>query len=744
MASATRSAARGASRVSSSLVPADEFRARSWRASVALLWCFAVAIAGLHTVLGEFGWFAPVVGVVIAVLGAAAVARSLSHRRWVPTVAAVFVLWVIISQLFVGSTLWLRLVPVRETWQLLGQLAAEGSRSVTVQAVPADADLGILYLLCLGVGALAIVADLLAITWRAPALAGLPIVAVLAVPSTVAPDQADGFLFALAIVAYLALLRAGTPSRESGIAVAVGAITVAASLVVPLALPPTSDEPTASDRTGGLLSGVNPVLDLGQSLRRDAARTIINYTSRSGDGQYLRLVSLQNFTGDTWEPDEVEIDRSNRPQTVALPPGLSDEVATDTDTVWVSVQNLGSPWLPTPYPSASIAGLIGDWFWDADNLTFTSPTSTSRGQDYRVTSLMVQPTPDQLVGAGPAPAELARFLELPDDMPPIIAETAANVTASATSDYARAFALQEFFRNGLFTYSETAPVDNGYDGTGMEMIADFLNAKAGYCVHFASAMAVMARTLGIPARVAVGTLPGAITEQFEEGRRVMEVTTNDLHAWPELYFDGVGWVRFEPTTSRGFVPEYADRESPGVPALPPIATPEPTVTPSPTAAPAPTTAPDEVDDSEADAAAALTRAWTAAIAVGLLALLLLPALVRVLVRSRRLAKLATGAPLATTGWREVLDTAMDLGVELTGTSTPRVTTASLGDSPELGRTLARLEREAFAPPEAVAGASRLADVQEVLRQLRRRAAWRDRLRAGFMPRSLAVRARRTR
>lgn len=717
----------------------DDFRSRAWRVSLALLWCFIVLIAALHTLLDEFGWFGPVVGVVIVVLGAAALGRALSVRGWVPTAAAALALWAILSQFFVGETLWLRLVPVRETWQRLGELAAEGTRSVEVQAVPADVDAGILFLLCLGIGALAIVADFLAATLRAPALAGLPLVALLSVPSTVGPDRTDAFLFVLACVAFLALLRAGRPPRESGLAVAVGATTVVATLILPLVLPPVSDEPAVSDRVGGLLSGVNPVLDLGQSLRREAQRIIINYTSRSGDGQYLRLVSLQNFTGDLWEPDEVEIDRSNRPQLVGGPPGMAADVATETDTVWVRVENLGSPWLPAPYPAESIAGLIGDWFWDAETLTFTSPTSTSRGQDYRVSSLIVQPTPAQLVGAGRPPAEFARFLELPEGMPEIIAETAASVTASATSDYARAFALQEFFRNGAFSYSETAPVDNGYDGTGMEMIADFLDAKAGYCVHFASAMAVMARTLGIPSRVAVGTLPGAITEQFDQGRRVMQVTTNDLHAWPELYFDGVGWVRFEPTTSRGFVPEYADRESPGVPSLPPIETPEPTTAPTQTAAPEPTTGPDEPGTSESSELVL----WTARVGVGALifGLLLLPALIRALIRGRRLSTLAGGAPLATTGWRELVDTAHDLGVEPGDTTTPREAARELGDSAELARTVAALEREAFAPPAAVSGVIRFSDVNAVLRQLRARAGWRARTRAALAPRSLFTRLR---
>ena len=66
--------------------------------------------------------------------------------------------------------------------------------------------------------------------------------------------------------------------------------------------------------------------------------------------------------------------------------------------------------------------------------------------------------------------------------------------------------------------------------------------RKGYCVHFASAMAVMARTLSIPSRVAVGFLPGT---QDEQG--TWTVSLRDAHAWPELYFEGVGWVRFEPT-----------------------------------------------------------------------------------------------------------------------------------------------------------------------------------------------------
>src|SRR5690606_12843413 len=149
------------------------------------------------------------------------------------------------------------------------------------------------------------------------------------------------------------------------------------------------------------------------------------------------------------------------------PAGLGAAITTDNDTVWVQVDNLGSPWLPMPYPVSSVSGLIGDWYWDAETLTFTSPTSTARGQDYRAASILVQPTPAQLTNAGPPPVEVGRYLDLPDAMPASIADTAASVTEGATSDYGKAVALQDYFRNGPFSYSETAPVDNEYDGTGM-------------------------------------------------------------------------------------------------------------------------------------------------------------------------------------------------------------------------------------------------------------------------------------
>ena len=123
-------------------------------------------------------------------------------------------------------------------------------------------------------------------------------------------------------------------------------------------------------------------------------------------------------------------------------------------------------------------------------------------------------------------------------------------------------AIQKYLRSGEFTYSLQAPVQGGYDGNGLSVLADFLAVKSGYCIHFASAMAVMARAEGIPSRIAVGYAPGRLTGDTvavvgQGSLPEYEVDARDAHAWPELYFQGLGWVPFEPTPSRGVVPDYA-------------------------------------------------------------------------------------------------------------------------------------------------------------------------------------------
>ena len=219
--------------------------------------------------------------------------------------------------------------------------------------------------------------------------------------------------------------------------------------------------------------------------------------------------------------------------------------------------------------------------------------------------------------------------------------------------------------DGGFTYDTEVDA-----GTGIKAIARFLQDKEGFCVHFSFTMAAMARTLGIPARVAVGFTPG--TPQPDG---TMSVGLRDAHAWPELYFEGVGWTRFEPTPGRGSVPDYTRQDTPsGGPTDSQL--PHSSTSAAPSAGPSSSASCDALAKKLQECAGAAaggaappadpgTPAWAVALLVTgsvvvLLLLLLLPLLWRLRVRARRLGAGGHASPAllepATEEWRETTAT----------------------------------------------------------------------------------------
>ncbi|MHC5795538.1 transglutaminase family protein [Lacisediminihabitans sp. FW035] len=742
---------------------AGRARSAELRTSGALLLALLVTIAGLHVILEGASWWFQLALLCALLLGTAAVGRriapvppgavgAVAYRRLLPPVVSVIVLVLAVTVVFVPSTAILGVIPTTQSWDAFQQIVQAANFSIARQSLPAVAVPSIMFLLCLGVGALTILADFLANTLRTPALAGVPLLVLLAVPSIVSIDITDPIVFVLAAIGYLLLLRANAPRRQTALAVGLSSVVVVGALVAPLLLPEVN--PAQNTNGTGFSSGVNPVLSLGENLRQDVEHTVLEYSSESGTAQYLRLVSLQNFSGSNWAPDAFRQRPGNTTDAIGAPPGLSADVATKEDEVFVSVDALTSPWLPLPYPTSSVGGLDGDWYWDSDGLAVKSPNRDARNQTYRAMSLIIDPTPAQLASAGTTvPAGFERFLALPPAMPKIIAETADRVAGGAASNYEKALLLQEFFRDGDFQYSETAPVDQGYDGTGMTVIAAFLKAKEGYCIHFASAMAVMARSLGIPSRIAVGFLPGTQLPEQVNGRTAFTVTSHNLHAWPELYFEGIGWTRFEPTVGRGEVPAYADAASPDVPT--PINTATPTPSDSATAKPSSSAAPlapeqtTQATTGASRAASIGTGIWLVIALVVAAILGIVPAAIRLLVRRRRLRGLARGGS-ALTGWREILDTATDLAIDVPDTATARDTAdrlaVSIGgaDRAPIDRVRAAVERESYASnsgADRAAGvltmsASLAPDVRRVLSDLRAAAGRGRRARAALVPASV--------
>ena len=187
---------------------------------------------------------------------------------------------------------------------------------------------------------------------------------ILAVPAITASGLTDLVIFLLVAAMYLWLLQRRGRVQQLRFSLALGAGMLAATLALPVLLPAVAESPSVGGRGGGFAAGINPVVNLGDDLRRGAIQTALTYTTDSGQGNYLRLVSLQNFSGDGWAPDKVSIDRGNTTTKFGPPSGLSGDVDSTVDRTHITVDQLDSPWLPVPYPSVKITGLDGDWFWD--------------------------------------------------------------------------------------------------------------------------------------------------------------------------------------------------------------------------------------------------------------------------------------------------------------------------------------------------------------------------------------------
>lgn len=723
-----------------------------WRTSGILLVAFAVTLGGLHTMLEGVGWWLWCMVLVVVILGTGVVARWVGLGRWSPLVSTLALAATIVIR-FAADTAWLGLIPTGDTILRFRTLLVEATYSITWQSTPANADVPIQFVMALGIGPLVLIAEALAFSVRLPALTGIPLVAVFLVPGLTPDAETSWLAFIGTAVSYLWLLMSTQRSlgsyRGLAPALAIGSVAVIGGLVLPAALPSTEQGITASESGPSIVTGVNPIVRLGEDLRRTDARPVLSYTTGSGKPYYLRLTTISDFSQHGWGPEQPVLDPSNRPHTVPLPSGLDPDVAVREEVGFISVGNLASPWLPVPYPISSVTQLTGDWLWDKDTLTVASNTDLAIGENFTVRSHVIEPTPEQLQRAGTTvPDGFEKYLKLPE-VPAIITDTAREVTAGVHTNYEKAVALQQYLRSPLFRYSEQTPVVEGYDGTGVDMVGIFLEQRAGYCVHFASAMATMARTLGIPSRLVVGFQPGSSTNSPGDSK-IFDVTTDDLHSWPELYFDGIGWVAFEPTQSRGRLPDYANPGLGGVPAAIGGAISGGAGAPRDGSGLDGPAAPSGSQDASWFVPGGQWRLLLPIAGAVLLVVVLslLPAGIRMLRHRRNVAALRSGRGSAMLAWRELLATATDVGLVLRRTETPRETVERLrrargmtgSGRDAVNRIGAAVERERFGRPSELADSGSLADdVAIVTACLRSGIAGSERLRATLWPNSLVNR-----
>ncbi len=201
------------------------------------------------------------------------------------------------------------------------------------------------------------------------------------------------------------------------------------------------------------------------------------------------------------------------------------------------------------------------------------------GETVHVRAAMANPSIEELLAAGTNYPDWVkeRYLQLPEDFSPRVRNLASQITSELPTPYEQAQAITTFLRAEI-TYQPNLTLPP----TGTDLIEWFLfDGKHGYCNYYASAETLMLRSLGIPARLAVGFAQGDATEgvrvpgETEAASREFTVRRKNMHAWPEVYFPGIGWVEFEPTGNQyPLVRPETHRPDPG-PAAPPESQPAP-------------------------------------------------------------------------------------------------------------------------------------------------------------------------
>ena len=607
-----------------------------------------------------------------------------------------------------------------------------------------------------GIGAVAIAVDILAVRLRRPAVAGLPLLLLFSVP--VASNlkvfgTPQVIVFAASLASYLALLSAdgrerlrmwgrlvtfrhvqladesgsGPDTRElSASGRRIGLAAVCLAIVIPVILPTmrvrdvfaTSADGIGHSGVGGT-AGLSPLLNLRHVLE-GKPQPVLSYTTTAKDPsqQYFQVYAV-NYSArkNAWLPPSYQNYRTvNGAKLPATVPGvgvpgveLTTTVSKVTTTITISKNDTGYAVLPMPYAPYQLDVGEPGWRETAGTLMVFNPGMAMTNLHYTVQSDEVNPKASEFINAQ-VPNDVASQYGSYNgpDLTQLDAIAIAH-THGAVSPLQEAQDLEKWFQSAAFSYSLKPDLPQ------TNWLLPFLKTvHRGFCVQFAQAFAILARVLGIPARIAIGYTGGS-----PGPGKTWDVTTADAHAWPELYFYGYGWLRFEPTPSgsngpgTAVQPVYAGGNSGGAGSkgdnthqgLPKGSAGQPGVSGNHLR-----NLGRDVGIAGSGPASAHKRAssrlWLAiAIPAALFLLIAWPALTRLLTRRRRWLSASGDAAIADAAWRELTDDLADYGLGGAPGETPRAVAR-------------RVTRQARLDETATKAVSRLAAAEERARYAR--------------------------
>ncbi|MEO7369896.1 MAG: DUF3488 and transglutaminase-like domain-containing protein [Ilumatobacteraceae bacterium] len=285
------------------------------------------------------------------------------------------------------------------------------------------------------------------------------------------------------------------------------------------------------NRDGDVTEVVSPLVDIRSRIVNRGNVELL--TVATDTPRYLALTALGKFDGTRW---------STLPEDTRAADGTLSQPLIDSELVseTITIKKLGgtlAPAVRTP-TGATWQGRTLMWANEAGALYVQG--GLQPGYQYQITSADSDPSPEALRAATVAAAPDPVYYELPSSLPSEVIQQAATVTAGLSTPYDKARALQDWFRT-TFEYSLT--VQRGHSNDAM---LNFLSIKKGYCEQFSGTFAAMARSVGLPTRVMVGFTPGILRAD-----NLYHIAGRHAHAWDEVWFDGIGWVLFDPTPGRG-------------------------------------------------------------------------------------------------------------------------------------------------------------------------------------------------
>ncbi len=484
----------------------------------------------------------------------AAVARRIRFGLLASFPVSVVVGAVVLSNLFYRSTTTWAL-PSRRTWDIAGVELRAALTSFPTEVPPVPATGGYLLAAAAALWLAVFLADSFAFRARATPETALPTGVLFLFASAVASDRLRTPMAAAwigSVLAFVVVHRAwrridnggwlSDHSRGAGRSlvrsgVLIGALGVLAAVVVTPRFPGARAEALVDTKRTGpdTVFVLSPLVDIKKRVSSRSDTEL--FSVQSPIGTYWRATALPDFDGRQWTSDLEQQDARDALTTSRIPNG--DKIVAE-----FTIAALTDVWMPSPFvPTALISATMkNEPRWDAGTGTLLVPGSLKKNDIYRVSAVVsrIDPAVARVLSNRPARALPPTYLALPADYPAGLVTLAREVTAAGDNPFDKARLLQDWFRTE-FVYD--LGVSSGQETDDIE---GFLESRRGYCEQFSGTFAAMARSLGIPARVAVGFTSGQLGP---DGR--YHVQAKHAHAWPEIYVTGLGWIGFEPTPGRG-------------------------------------------------------------------------------------------------------------------------------------------------------------------------------------------------